>query len=397
MNELTSLLDVAAAVADRAPVDWQALEARFQHPAQRALLDRLKLLDRIVRACADIVQPGETAASAGAPSDQKSTRQRGARLRSSDRIGQGTFGNVYRAHDRRLDRIVALKLLKPGREAAEPVESEVIREGQLLAKVRHPNIVTVYGAERIDGRVGVWMEFVDGRTLEEELRASGPLSAAATGDVGIALCGALASVHGAGVLHRDLKTQNVLRARDGRLLLADFGAGRAHTNGSAENERVELAGTPLDLAPELLSGAPASVASDLYSLGVLLYHLATGSFPVRARQLRELRDAHAQSERMGLRACRPGMPRALAAVIDRASHPDPARRFDSAEALGRALKQSRQAGRRVAAGVLVVVAGAAAGLLGLNTVRSMTPPPQIVGRSRRPRACERRHAHVRQG
>src|SRR5258705_503117 len=191
MEKPLPLLDVAAAVADLTPVDWPALEAEAVDPVGRAALKRLRLLDRIVRACAVIVPAGE-AAHPGAAEDAPPATW--GPLTIHERIGRGTFGDVYRAHDRRLDRIVALKLLKPGREDDEASSAEVIYEAQLLAKVRNPNVVTVYSAERIDGRVGMWMEFVDGRTLEEELRATGPLPADQVIDVGLALSSALTAV-----------------------------------------------------------------------------------------------------------------------------------------------------------------------------------------------------------
>ena len=258
--------------------------------------------------------------------------------------------------------------------------AEVIHEAQLLAKVRHPNVVTVYGAERIDGRVGMWMEFVDGRTLEEELRASGPQLAGEGDHVGLALCSALAAVHEAGLLHRDLKAQNVMRATDGRLLLTDFGAGRVRGDGNDER-RVELAGTPLYLAPEVLNGAPASVASELYGVGVLLYHLATGSFPVRGRTLRELRIAHARGEPVGMQAYRDKVPRTLASVIDKAIDPDPARRFTSPQDLRQALLRCRGSATRVAAWALVPVFAAALGVAVLNLIWSMSPPLEVVGQT----------------
>ena len=383
MENPSQLLDVAAAVADLTPVDWSALEAEAADTVGRAALKRLRLLDQIVRACAAIVPPSESAAAPDTPPAAWGP------FTIHERLGGGTFGDVYRAHDRRLDRIVALKLLKPGREGADPVESEVTREGQLLAKVRHPNVVTVYGAERIDGRVGVWMEFVDGRTLEEELRASGPLPAAAVIEVGLALCSAIAAVHDAGLLHRDLKAQNVMRATDGRLLLTDFGAGRAGSAALGEGARGdadggcgrgELAGTPLYMAPEVLAGAPASVASEIYSLGVLLYHLATGSFPVRGRTLRALREAHARGDRVGMQAYRDKVPRALAAVIDRAIQPDPAARFGSVQALAAAIQRARPRRRRVMATTLALLMLACFAVVGLNVAWSMAPPLRIVSR-----------------
>ena len=101
----------------------------------------------------------------------------------------------------------------------------MIQEGRLLARVRHPNIVTVYGAERVGGQVGVWMEFVHGKTLEEELRDARPFDVDRVIRIGIELSGALSTVHRAGLIHRDVKAQNVLCDRDGRLVLTDFGAG----------------------------------------------------------------------------------------------------------------------------------------------------------------------------
>jgi len=370
------LLDIATAVADLTPVDWVALEAEAGDAVGRAALKRLRLLDTIVRACADIVPPGT--AGPGAADDIQQTTW--GPFTIHERIGRGTFGDVYRAHDRRLDRIVALKLLRPGREGGDPVESEVIHEGQLLAKARHPNVVTVHGAERIDGRVGVWMEFVDGRTLEEELRASGPLPAASVIEVGLTLCRALAAVHDAGLLHRDLKAQNVMRATDGRLLLTDFGAGRTRSEALGDGTRGELAGTPLYLAPELLGGAPASVTSEVYSLGVLLYHLATGSFPVRGRTLQALREAHARGERVGMQAYRDTVPKALAAVVDRATESDPAKRFESVQVLHGALLRTRPRRRRLVVGAVSIVSLALLVVAGLNARWAMAPPLRIVSR-----------------
>ena len=238
-------------------------------------------------------------------------------------IGSGSHADVYLAHDPRLNRPVALKLLKHRAPQGEAVvEDETIQEARLLARVRHPNVITVYGAERIDGRAGIWTEFVDGRTLEDELRARGPLPPSELVDIGVALCGALTAVHAAGLLHRDIKAQNVLRARDGRTLLADFGTSREVSRVAS----ADLAGTPLYLAPEIFLDEAASASSDMYSLGVLLFRLATGTFPVEAGSLAALRKAHGHGGRVPLLRRQPQVPRRLAAVIERACAPAPARR-----------------------------------------------------------------------
>jgi serine/threonine protein kinase len=372
----TRLIDIATTVADLTPIDWVALEAEATGPAERAALKRLRLLERLVHACADIVQPDRSGPTTEAHADRDTLPRTWGPFTIHERVGRGTFGDVYRAHDRRLDRIVALKLLRPGREGADALESEAIYEGRLLAKVRHPNVVTVHGAERIDGRVGVWMGFIDGRTLAEEVRASGPLAPDAVVAIGLTLCGALAAVHDAGLLHRDLKAQNVMRAADGRILLTDFGTGRV-VAGQPDDGAAELAGTPLYLAPELLTGQPASIASELYSFGVLLYHLATGSFPVRGRTLRELRDAHNTGARVSVRAYRHKLPRALMAVIDRATEPNPANRFASLQALRDALARCRKSGVRTMAWIVVPVTVALLAIAALNLIWSMSPPPVL--------------------
>ena len=129
----------------------------------------------------------------------------------------------------------------------------------------------------------------------------------------------MSAVHGAGLLHRDIKAHNVMRAEDGRIVLMDFGTGRELDDDASS----DLAGTPLYLAPEVLQGQRATVRSDIYSLGVLLYHLVTGSYPVQARTMREVRRAHERGERTAVRTARPDVPPKLARIIERAIDPHP--------------------------------------------------------------------------
>jgi serine/threonine protein kinase len=168
---------------------------------------------------------------------------------------------------------VALKLLPAVRPAGSG--EAIIHEGRLLARVRHSNVVAIYGAEQIGNQIGLWMEFVHGRTLEQALKDGRSFTVRETIDIGLELCQAVAAVHDAGLLHRDIKAQNVALADDGRVVLMDFGAGRD----VAESPASDLTGTPLYLAPEILAGQPASVRSDVYSVGVVLHHVLTGSYP----------------------------------------------------------------------------------------------------------------------
>ena len=109
--------------------------------------------------------------------------------------------------------------------------SSIIHEGRLLARVRHPNVVTIYGAEQIGDRIGLWMEYVRGRTLEQILKQGATFTATETARVGAEICKAISAVHAAGLLHRDIKAQNVMLADDGRVVLMDFGAGREFADG----------------------------------------------------------------------------------------------------------------------------------------------------------------------
>jgi serine/threonine-protein kinase len=233
-----------------------------------------------------------------------------------ERIAGGAYGDVYRARDPHLDREVALKLLRSDPAGPVAPAQGTVGEARLLARVRHRHVVTVYGADRFDGRVGLWMEFIHGRTLGRELHERGPLSAQEATVIGLDVCGGLAAIHQAGLVHRDIKAENVMREVGGRIVLMDLGAGREQAD-RAEAWSAGLAGTPVYAAPEVLAGQPATPSSDIYGLGVLLYQLVTGSYPVVAPTIEALRDAHRSGQRRPLRDARPDLPGTFVATIGR--------------------------------------------------------------------------------
>ncbi|MEO7888868.1 MAG: protein kinase [Vicinamibacterales bacterium] len=323
--------DVARAIADRAAVDWDALDVPGRASTDPALVDELRILEHVARV--HTLSPADSAERVASPSLDVLPAEWGP-LTVLEHIGRGTFGDVYRAHDRRLDRMVALKILRRQQPAAA---TAVIAEACLLARVSHPNVVTVYGAERIGGQVGVWMSLIDGPTLEDELGTRGPFDPLTVAGIGLDLCSALDAVHRAGVVHHDVKAQNVMRAADGRIVLADFGAGSdAAELGTAT--AVDLAGTPLYLAPEVLAKHPASPQSDIYSLGVVLFHLLTGSFPLVGHTIDDLRQAHAAGLRRRVRDLRPDVPPRLSRIVDRCLAPNPADRFQEIGGVAQALR-----------------------------------------------------------
>ena len=338
MTPHPALNEIADAILDGSPIDWSHVDTTTA-PDDRALVAQLKTLDTLQRRRRSAIAPGAAGAWGW------------GHLRVFEQIGQGAFGDVYRAWDTRLDREVALKLLPSD---TKPLDSTVIDEGRLLARVRHPNVATIYGAERIDGRVGLWMEFVKGRTLEEALRAGRTFTAAEVTRLGVELCRAVAAVHAAGLLHRDIKAQNVMLEDGGRLVLMDFGTGRVvdEANEATSGQDIgessgttgqHVAGTPLYLAPEVLSGRPATARSDVYSVGVVLFRLLTGSYPVSGRDLTDLRRAHASAERADVRLNRPGISVALRRVVTRALDPNPDARFGTADSLAAALASTERA------------------------------------------------------
>jgi len=310
----TRLEELVGAILDGSPVDWTAAESDTDLSDLR-LVPHLK----IVAAVADVHR---------IPSAW-------GHLHIIERIGRGAFGDVYRAWDSRLDREVALKLLPADRRDTGQASS-IIHEGRLLARVRHGNVVTIHGAEQIGDRIGLWMELVRGRTLEEMLAHGIPFSPAETARIGIDLCSAVEAVHAAGLIHRDIKAHNVMVAEDGRVVLMDFGTGRERDDRSAS----DLTGTPLYVAPEVLGGQPATARSDVYSLGVLLFHVLTASYPVQGSNLGDIRAAHEKGSRAGLRASRPDVPAGLARAIEYAIDAAPNRRHESAASFGAAIRNA---------------------------------------------------------
>jgi serine/threonine-protein kinase len=244
-------------------------------------------------------------------------------------LGSGADGTVYRAWDTQLEREVALKLLTTDADL-----DTALGEGRLLARLDHPHVVRVYGADVHDGRPGVWMELLEGETLEQMVSRDGPFSAAEALFIGIDLARALIAVHAAGLLHRDVKCRNIVRERGGRVVLMDFGAGR--TTATSPKDRDD-AGTPMYMAPEVLSGLGASERSDIYGAGVVLYRLLTGRYPVAATRLGELRATHAAGGRVPIAAARPALPIEVTETVDRACDADPEKRYGNAAELEAAL------------------------------------------------------------
>ena len=340
-----SLDELAGAILDGTSVDWRTIQSTASE-TERSLVEELRALATL----ADFHRKQRADTEPGHPPEAW------GHIRVLEPLGSGAFGRVYRAWDTRLDREVALKLLPARSDVGDARASSIIQEGRLLARVRHPNVVTIYGAERIGDTVGLWMELIDGETVEQRLARGLPFQPSETIEIGIQICRAVTAVHDAGLLHRDIKTQNVMLAADGRAVLMDFGTGWEMSEPSAST--VALAGTPLYLAPEVLRGGEATIQSDVYSIGVLLYHMLTGTYPVRARDFSDLRLAHERRDRGNVRAIRRDVPRGLAGIIERAIDADAEQRYECVDALATALVAHQPRGAVIPLKYAITIAAA---------------------------------------
>jgi tetratricopeptide (TPR) repeat protein len=230
-----------------------------------------------------------------------------------DRVGRGGFGEVYRGFDPALRREVAVKLLLPGTGDMPAL----LREARAMAQVTHSNLVPIYGVDTHDGRAGFWSAFIHGKTLSELLRTNGPFGPREAILIGIDVCRALSAVHASGLVHGDIKSGNVMREEGGRILLMDFGLTDSQSSVTLRG------GTPKYMSPEMLRDGRATVRTDVYAIGMLLYHILTAQFP--------------EGEHWSLLEKRPDLSPALVSVVHRSIEQDPEKRFATAAEMAVAL------------------------------------------------------------
>jgi serine/threonine-protein kinase len=274
-------------------------------------------------------------------------------------LGRGGMGIVYLARDLRLERVVAIKLLPPDRAAAAGLRERFLREARTAARLSHPHVIAIHAVEEIGDFVFFVMACVDGETLGARVRRDGALKPVDAARILREVAWALAYAHGQGVVHRDVKPDNILLERaGGRAQVADFGIARLVQAPGASGDG-ELIGTPEYMSPEQATGESLDGRSDLYSLGVVAYYALAGRLPFTSPTVAAILTQHLTKAPPPLAV--PGAPRHLLAVVERCLQKDPAHRFQSGEELAAALGAALDARRDLPVPVRAFLAEAHSG------------------------------------
>ncbi|MEZ4650063.1 MAG: protein kinase [Candidatus Eisenbacteria bacterium] len=345
---------LASTIADREEIDWVDMDV--DPSSLRDSLDAIRKISRVAGAFRkrgpepSSEVPKHTRVSGNPESTEEPVRRWG-QLELFELLGKGSYGEVYRAFDPVLERDVALKIWREdATQGALPVArtQRLLAEAKKLAKVRHPGVVVVHGADIHDGVAGIWTEKLEGESIEAKLERGERLIPAEACRIAAEVGAALEAVHATGLVHGDVKDGNVYLEPNGRVVLLDFGSSRD----AASSPEAPISVTPLYAAPEVLEGHPPSPKADLYSLGAFLYGLLAGHPPVEAGSLDELVQKHRKlasadatsdatsegtSERTPEGVAFEQLPDVARSILVRALEVDPAHRYDTAHEMTRAL------------------------------------------------------------
>ena len=252
-------------------------------------------------------------------------------------VGSGGMSSVFRARDRLLERNVALKILHEHFGADDDSVERFRREARAAAQLSHPNIVTVIDRGEAAGRQFIVFEYVDGRTLKDLVEERGPLPIREAVELAIGIARGLAFAHQHGLVHRDVKPQNVLLNGDGKPKVTDFGIARL-LDVEGVTQTGAVLGTSHYIAPEQASGRPVDAQTDVYSLGAVLYEVLTGEVPFEGENFVTVAMRHVHEPAPSVLERRPDCPLRLAAAVERALAKDPADRFPSMDAFAAELE-----------------------------------------------------------
>jgi len=276
------------------------------------------------RAKAALLPTSESLGTQGTGERALTPSNQPARYQVVGELGRGGMGIVYKANDTVLDRVVAFKVLPDALKENPQALKNFLREAKSAAQLNHPNIVTVYDAGEQDGRYYIAMEYVDGTTLKEILRRRNVIAASGVLHVLVQMCEALAYAHDKKIVHRDIKTANTMWTRDKKAKIMDFGLAKVVEE--VRNHTTLVSGTPYYMSPEQTLGRNVDHRTDIYSLGVTIYELATGTLPFRDGNVPY---HHVHTPAPDPRSVNPSIPLPLARIISRCLQKAPDDRYQS--------------------------------------------------------------------
>jgi serine/threonine protein kinase len=252
-------------------------------------------------------------------------------------VGKGGMAVVYRARDQMLDRLVAVKVLREDYSRDPAFQERFRQEARAVANLSHPNIVTVHDFGLDKGQLFLVMEYVPGTDLKALIKQRGRFNPEETIPLLIQACAGIGYAHRAGLVHCDVKPQNMLVTPDMRLKVADFGISRLFSTIHPEEQSDVVWGSPQYFAPEQASGAAITPASDVYSLGIIMYEMLTGSLPFQAATAADLARLHVEEEPPLLSEALTDISPTLEQILTKILSKEPSQRYRTADQLGRVL------------------------------------------------------------
>jgi serine/threonine-protein kinase len=290
------------------------------------------------------------------------------RYRLIEQIGSGGMAVIYRAQDMELGRVVSVKILRPSLVDDPEFLIRFRREAQAAANLNHPNIVAVYDVGQDGPKTHyIVMEHVPGQDLKRMLRARGAFDVDAALAIIIEVCKGVGYAHRAGLVHCDVKPQNILITPDNTVKVTDFGIARALSAAQPQPDQVEdvVWGSPHYFSPEQAAGEGCTPSSDVYSIGIVLFELLTGQLPFGGKEYRDLAMAHLKQPAPLVTSVNPALPQDLDRIIQKVLAKEPSARYRTADQLGRILEKYRQQGQQATSSFRVSPSAASA-----------PPPPQ---------------------
>jgi serine/threonine-protein kinase len=294
-------------------------------------------------------------------------------------VGHGGMSTVYKARDSLLERNVALKVLHQQYSEDEDFVERFKHEARSVAQLQHPNIVTVIDRGEDDGRQYIVFEFIDGENLKELVVRKGRLSLRDALETTLEIARGLAFAHGHGLVHRDVKPQNVLLNGDGRAKVTDFGIARSLDVDHGTTQTGTILGTSNYIAPEQASGQPVDAHTDVYSLGIVLYEMLTGELPFPGESFVAIAMKHIQEPSPNVLDLRGDIPLRVAEMIDRALEKDPEDRFPTMHVFAAEIEASLAELDRGEEGAVTMVVPAAQRLQRKRQRKPVSPFPLLIG------------------